>query len=188
MAYKELSFSLGIGVQPTTELEDEEVSQEILLIYRALNVLATQLDVATGSLAAQPADRYSIIPSASSREANMTRMYAYATVNFTAGELAHINSSGHLVKAQANTSHNLKAQVVILDNVIAGSYASCAMRGVHRLYTLLTPGSDYFLSTTAGAISATPPGGGSGNTVQYIGYALSPSELYLSPEVRHSVA
>lgn len=186
MAYKELSFSLGIGTQPTTELEDPDSNQELFLVYRALNVLATQIDAATGSLAAQAAERYAIIPSVSSKEVNVTRVYGYATVDLTVGELVHFNSSGQLVKAQANGTHNLKAQAVVLANALMGEYASCALKGVCRLYVGLTPGADYFLGTTAGAVSSSAPA--AGNTLQYVGFALSSSELYVCPEIRHSVA
>lgn len=45
----------------------------------------------------------------------------------------------------------------------------------------LTPGAPYYLSTTPGLITATPPSG-SGNLVQKVGVALSATELFLFPD------
>lgn len=183
---KELSFSLGIGATPLYEPEDPELAFELFRIYQALNVLAAQLDSATGSLQAASADRVYILPSAASKEANITRGYGYATVALTAGELVHINALGQLEKAQSTTTHLLKAHAVVTESTLAGLYAPISMRGVFRLYTGLTPGADYMLSTTAGAISVLAPA--ATNTLQYLGFAMSSSELYFEPEPRHSVA
>lgn len=182
---KELSFSTGIGATPLTEPEDAEMANELFRIYQALNVLAYQIDSATGGLAAPLADRNYIIPSVASKEANMSRCYGLATVALTAGEIVHFNSAGQLVKAQSTTTHLLKGQAVVLVSTALGAYAPLSLRGVVKLYAGLNPGTYYKLSTTAGGISAIDPA--ATNTLQYLGFALSPSELYFCPEPRHSV-
>lgn len=182
---KELSFSLGIGATPLAEFEDAELANELFRVYQALNTLAAQLDTATGGLAAPLAERYAILASTASKEANISRGYGYATVALTAGEVVHFNSSGQLVKANATgTGAALKGQAVVLTNTVLGNYAPVAFRGVLKLYAGLTAGSYYVLSTTAGAISVSAPA--VGNTLQYLGFALSASELYFCPEPRHS--
>lgn len=45
----------------------------------------------------------------------------------------------------------------------------------------LTPGADYWLSETAGAITATAPSS-SGNRVQFVGKAVSATELFFHPD------
>lgn len=182
---KEFSFSLGIGSSPLVEVEDQDTNAELHRIVQAINILAFRLDEATGSLALTSADRPYAIASATSKELNMCRLYAKTTVSLTAGELVHYTSTGELVKAQANGAHNLKAQAVVLANTTAGSYAPLAARGIVKLYSGLTPGNYYYLSPTAGAIGSASPA--AGNTLQYIGFAVSPSELYFCPEPRHSV-
>lgn len=183
---KELSFSLGIGATPLSEPEDLEMANELFRIYQALNVLASQLDTATGGLAAPAAERYAILASTASKEANMCRGYGYATVDLTAGEIVHFNSSGQLVKANATgTGAALKGQAAVLTNTITGDYAPLAFRGVLRLYAGLTAGAYYHLSVVAGGISISAPA--AGNTLQYLGFALSASELYFCPEPRHSL-
>jgi hypothetical protein len=182
---KELSFSLGIGATPLYEPEDSELASELFRIYQALNVLAAQLDASTGSLVASIVDRPYTLASSASKEVNLTRCYGEATVALTAGEVVRFNAAGKIIKAQSTTTHLLKGQMVVLESTLAGSYAPLAMRGVVRLYTGLTPGADYMLSTTAGAISVLAPA--ATNTLQYLGFAVSSSELYFEPEPRHSV-
>ena len=182
---RELSFSLGIGSTPLSESEDPEIANEFFRIYQALNTLATQLDVSTGALAVSSSERSYLIPAKVNLLVNMSRLYAEATVALTIGELVSFNTSGKVVKAQSNTSHNLKARAVVLSNCPAGAWASLATLGVVRAYTSLIPGKDYYLSTTAGGIAAVIPA--ASNTLQYVGYAVSGAELYFNPEVRHSV-
>jgi len=183
---RELSFSVGIGSSPVSEFEDPQIANEFFRLYQAVNILATQLDSSTGALAASSSERPYILASTVSLEANVTRFYAEATVGLTMGELVAINTAGKVVKAQANTTHDLKARAVVLTNCFAGAYASLAYRGVVRAYVGLVPGRDYYLSSTAGGIAAIAPA--SSNTLQYIGFAVSGTELCFSPELRHSVA
>lgn len=51
----------------------------------------------------------------------------------------------------------------------------------------LTPGSRYYLDTTPGAITLTPPST-AGNVVQCVGKALSATELWFAPEPPITVA
>lgn len=183
---RELSFSLGIGSTPLSDFEDPQTSNEFFRLYQAVNLMATQIDTATGALAASSSERPYLLASTVSLETNVTRFYAEATEALTVGELVSINSAGKAVKAQANTTHDSKARAVVLSNCFAGAHASLAFRGVVRAYTGLTPGKDYYLSTAAGGIAAIIPA--ASNTLQYVGFALSGTELYFCPELRHSVA
>lgn len=186
MSNRELSFSLGIGTTPQSEIEDPDLSAEMFRLYNAINTIASQLDAVSGSLVAAAADRPYILPSVASKELNITRGYGYATVAFALGELAHLNSSGQLVKALSDTSHSLKAQVVITQATVLGGYAPYSFAGVIKAYVGLAAGSYYYLSETAGAISSLLPA--TGKTVQIVGFAVSPSELYFKPSMTHTVA
>jgi hypothetical protein len=183
---RELSFSLSIGSTPLTEPEDQEMAAELFRIYQAINSLATQVDTATGGLAIAAADRPYVLPSTASKEANMSRGYGKATVDLTIGEIVHFNSAGELVKAQATGTHLLKGQGIVLENTVTDGYAPIAYRGIIKAFVGLTVGNYYFLSLTAGAISNAAPT--AGNTLQYLGYAVSSTELYFCPEPRHSVS
>lgn len=187
MANRELSFSLGIGTSPLYDNpEDQELNAELLRVYQAVNTLALQLDSATNGITAAASDRGYILASAASKEAQISRIYCQCGVAITAGELLHVGANYVVNKAQSNVTHNLKAQAIALQSGSAGAWIPVALRGVCRLFVGLTAGQDYFLSTTAGAITSLLPG--TGNTVQYIGFALSTGELYFNPEIRHSVA
>jgi hypothetical protein len=45
----------------------------------------------------------------------------------------------------------------------------------------LTPGADYFVSTTAGVIDDTAPAGSSGDYKWRIGFALDAQTLFINP-------
>jgi hypothetical protein len=184
---RELSFSLGIGATPLYDQPDApDLAAELFRIYQAINTTAFQLDAASNSIAAPIADRAYILASTASKEVNISRIYGQASVDLVAGEVVHFGSNYSLSKAQSNGTHNLKAQGIALTTGLAGTWIPVALRGVCRLFVGLSAGTDYYLSMTAGNISALLPT--AGNTVQYVGFALSGSELYFSPEVRHSVA
>lgn len=100
-----------------------------------------------------------------------------ATENLAAGNLVNIWSSGgqfRVRKADA-TSQGKEAHGFVLSSVSSGSPAEVYLEGTITGLTGLTP-ARYYLSTTPGEITPTPPAN-SGNVVQYVGTAVSATEL-----------
>ena len=100
-----------------------------------------------------------------------------ASENLGAGNLVNIWNSGgefRVRKADA-TATGKEAQGFVLSTVLSGQSAQVYLEGTVTGLTGLTPGR-YFLSTTPGEITQTPPSGAN-NVVQYVGNAVSSSEL-----------
>lgn len=100
-----------------------------------------------------------------------------ASENLGAGNLVNIWNSGgefRVRKADA-TAAGKEAQGFVLSSVLSGQTAQVYLEGTVTGLTGLTPGR-YYLSTTPGEITPTPPSN-TGNVVQYVGNAVSTSEL-----------
>lgn len=100
-----------------------------------------------------------------------------ATEALAAGDLVNIWNSGgqfRVRKADATTAGK-EANGFVLTSVASSAMATVYLEGTITGLAGLLPGR-YYLSTIAGAITDTPPTG-SGNVVQYIGSALSTTEV-----------
>lgn len=182
---RELSFSLPIGTTPE-QVEDQATNIELYKIYNAVNLLAFLLDSYTGAAPVAQGDRATVPVSQSSRLAQVNSGYAEAAVTLLAGDLVHFDSTGKMVKAQSTGTHLLKCQALVLEDTPSGTYGKYILSGVTTVISGLTPGAYYFLSTAAGFLGAGAPA--AGNTLQYLGFAISSSQFYFNPEPRHSVA
>lgn len=90
------------------------------------------------------------------------------------------NSSGAKVR-KANATDSTKIGIGFVDAAVSSSAsATVKFAGIISGLSGLTIGADYFLSTTGGGITTTPPSA-SGNIVQKIGTALSATELLFAP-------
>jgi len=99
-----------------------------------------------------------------------------AEVSIAIRDAVYISSADNVSPADADA--DVSSQVVGFATAAASAAASVNIRKFGRLsgFTGLTAGSRYFLSTTAGAISATVPSGAGNNIVQ-VGYAKSTTVL-----------
>lgn len=106
-----------------------------------------------------------------------------ASENLSAGDFVNVwNDSGTVKvrKADASAGVSKKADGFVLSAVSSGNNATVYFEGTNTQLSGLTGGSNYFLSTTAGGATTTPPTT-SGYIVQYLGKALSSSEISFEP-------
>ena len=102
-----------------------------------------------------------------------------AAETISAGDLVYVNSSGEVVRADADNSrpaHGIALTAIANasnGDVAFGSYVAAG-------FSSLSPGASYYLSTTPGSISTSIPNT-SGALVQRVGVALSSSEFYFEP-------
>lgn len=87
------------------------------------------------------------------------------------------NDSGtvKMRKADATTSGK-PAHGFVKDAVESAASGIAYLDGMNDQLSSLTLGADYFLSTTPGGVTATPPSS-TGNIVQYLGTAMSATEI-----------
>lgn len=104
-----------------------------------------------------------------------------ASENLTAGNLVNIWTNAGVTnvrKADATTAGK-EANGFVLSAVTANGSNTIAVYRSSQSNTQvsgLTPGASYWLATTAGGVTATPPSA-SGNVVQYVGKAISATVL-----------
>lgn len=99
-----------------------------------------------------------------------------ASEALAAGDLVNIwNSTGFKVRKADATTPGKEAHGFVLAAVSNGATATVYFEGSNTQKSGLSPGP-YFLSTTAGAITQTPPST-AGQIVQEIGYATSATVL-----------
>lgn len=105
-----------------------------------------------------------------------------ASEALAAGALVNIyNNAGTANVRNANaTASGKEAHGFVLAAVSSGAQATVYFNGINNQLTGLTPGVQY-LSTTAGASTATPPSA-SGNVVQRLGVATSATTLNFTLE------
>lgn len=107
-----------------------------------------------------------------------------ASTNLLAGQVVNVFNSGGSAKMQKAdaTDETKPASGFVLAPVMSG--ASGVFYGGGQIITGLsglTPGSVYYLDTTAGGLTDTPPST-SGNIIQEVGYALNATVLAFFPK------
>ena len=68
----------------------------------------------------------------------------------------------------------------VIAAVASGASATVYRNGLNTGLSGLTPGADYYLGTTAGTFTATPPSA-AGQTLQYAGKAITATSLDVQP-------
>lgn len=99
-----------------------------------------------------------------------------ASEALAAGALVYVKSDGTVANASAASGGNA-AIGFVLAAAASGAAATVYFEGRNTGLTSLTVGAAYYLSATAGGITATPIGAGAGNISQYVGHAVSATTL-----------
>lgn len=109
---------------------------------------------------------------------------------FTAGEnvadedLCYLKNDGKFWKADADAEASANTLLAVATETInAEATGTFLLRG-KKTTSGLTAGSLYFVSTTTGDWTLTAPSG-SGDIVRIVGYALSTTVLYFSPDITY---
>lgn len=101
--------------------------------------------------------------------------------NIATGELCRLDSSGNVLRADADAEASSIGLLLIateaINNTEEGKFL---VRGVYRT-SGLTVGATYYIDTTVGAITTTAPSL-TGDIVRVIGYAISATELHFNPD------
>lgn len=98
-----------------------------------------------------------------------------------AGDLVNVHpSTGAKARKGDATATGKKAMGFVLASTGSGGTATVYFEGTITGLTGLTAGAEYFLSTTPGVPTATPPTG-TGNVIQSIGVATSTTTINFEP-------
>lgn len=105
-----------------------------------------------------------------------------ASEALTAGDFVNVwNSTGVKVRKADGTATGKECNGFVLANVANGASATVYFEGPNTQRSGMTVGARQYLSTTPGAATETPLAG-SGNVVQYLGVAVSATEMNFEPE------
>ena len=112
-----------------------------------------------------------------------------ASEALAAGAVVNVwQSTGAKVRNADATAEGKEAIGFVLSSVSNGASATVYFEGTITGLSGLTEGARYYLSaSTPGAVTATPPGS-AGNVVQYIGTAISTTELSFEPDIIATLA
>lgn len=119
---------------------------------------------------------------------NMHRTYLQATETIGTGAMVNVFNSGGVAKVQnANATTGAKpchGFCNVSGGGIAGDFLEIIMfKGLCTLFIGLTPGTEYFLSTTGGGIQTAKPVA-AGNIEQFVGVALDANSLFFNSHYR----
>lgn len=102
--------------------------------------------------------------------------------NVAFGDVCYFKSDGKMWKADADAESTSYCMALALETITADSSGSFLLIGIARDDTWdWTVGSPIYLSTTAGAMTQTPPSG-SGDIVQILGIAIHADRIYFKPD------
>lgn len=106
-----------------------------------------------------------------------------ASENLTAGQLVNVWNDGGTEKVRRTdaTTEGKECVGYVLAGVSSGSPATVFFTDRITGLSGLTPGARQYMSTTPGAMTATPPST-AGNVVQMVGVAVSTSVVVFDPE------
>lgn len=113
-----------------------------------------------------------------------------ASEALSAGNMINIYNdagTGKARKADATAANKFHTVGFVLDSVSSGQPAKVYFEGVVTGLSGLTIGAKYYLSATAGAITTTAPSS-SGALVQFVGTAISATELSFEPHQHYILA
>lgn len=176
------STNTGLGLIPEFDsLKNPAIFNECTRLRAAIANLQGALDRYTGAI---PLDTKAqgVAPNyATVRIGDMTRMYVIADANLSYGQMIDLFNSSGTLKARkasaASVTTRAKAFVSSTSPVTAGNLVEVKLIGVLAGLSGLIPAAPQYLSDFAGYISPTP-----GTNPQYLGFALSATELFFNPE------
>ena len=105
-----------------------------------------------------------------------------ASEDLSAGDIVNVWDDAGTPKARKADATTSGKQAVgfVLAAALTGVAVDVYFEGVNTQMAGLTQGAKYFLDTTAGGVTTTPPAA-TGNVLQVVGFALTPTELQFEP-------
>ncbi len=101
-----------------------------------------------------------------------------ASEALSAGDLVNIfDDSGTLKCRKADATSDKPADGFVISSVDSGADATIYVDGINTAVTGLTPGAEYYLSKTAGGITADISSFTTNNIIQFVGKATGATEL-----------
>lgn len=176
-------YSTNLGLEQLPEFDQRKypsIFNDSIRIRTAINTLQAALDKYTGALPLDSKLQGQVGARESVRLGDITRFYVTTSAALSYGQMVELYNVAGSLRARkasaASPSTKAKAFVSSTGTIASGELAEVKLLGVLSGLSALTPGASYYLSDTAGYISSTP-----GTNLQYLGFALSATELFFNP-------
>ena len=180
-ATQEYSTNSGISALPEIDQRKyPEIYLDLLKLRNGVKVLQGALDSYTGTIGEEP-DQWGNQPDPAwwHRLQNLTRTYALASEPLPAGSVVNFwDNAGNLGVRKANAGSGRTAHAFTTAAVDTATYGEFIHQGTCFSIGGLTIGVTYYLSNTAGLLSAGP-----GTVPQKVGYAIGTNILIFNPEL-----
>ena len=178
------SFSVNLGLPATPPTNDTELYTQLMLVYQAINALAAGAETAANNTISLTASED--IPAGS-----FVNIY---NNQLRIADADNSSGAGLSIPSQCLMGVNDRPVMGFTSSSIVANSNGTILLGpavINFASPVLTVGSSYYLSaygyaptTAQGKIYAGPPAGsGNGFIRQYIGIAISTTELFFNPDV-----
>jgi len=181
MATQRFSTNLGLSVFPEIDSsQHKSIFNDALRVRQAIQILQGALDKYTGALGPDSGTWSQLDPVAYNRVADISRVYVKASEAIVAGAMVNLyNNAGVLNARNASAAAAGKpARAFCSIAVASGDVGEFILLGINPLIGGMVPGTVYYLSNTAGAISSA-----AGTVSQKIGFAVNATKLHFNPEL-----
>lgn len=167
------SMSINLGLPAAPEVDSPELYGALLPIYNAVKNTMYAVDNYTGNNLIT-SEEYSQVNAYGQLLSQKTAvLYVKLTDTVSAGHVINLWNSGGL-RARKATGGSNRAHAFAVAAGVPGNTIPVCLFGLCTIIGGLTPGTEYYLSGTAGQITPTA-------TYHRVGMAIGPNHLWFSP-------
>lgn len=187
-------YSTDLGLSTFPEISKDkypDVFNDLISIRLAIRTLQTALDRYTGALGEDPNYWANATPNQFVLLQNISRVYCQANANITYGQMVHFTNTAGTLRAELSDATDItkpaRAFCSIIGGILSGNFGEFILIGINSAYVGLTPGLEYYAAIVPGSLTSVIPVT-TGNLIQKVGYALSPTQLYHHPSLDYTAA
>ena len=167
------SYSINLGLPAIPEVDDPNLYMALLPIYSALRNVMGAIDQYTGNGFISSSEYSKIASTGYASVQKISAVFVQLTEDVSAGHMINLWNSGGL-RARKAASGSTRCHGFATVAGKSGETIPVSLFGLCTSVSGLTPGTDYYLSATAGLVTPTV-------TSQRLGIALAPTQLWFTP-------
>ena len=167
------SMSINLGLQPAPDVDSPELFGALLPLYNAIRNTMYTVDAYTGNALIDKTEFSEVNAFGQLLLQKTAVLYVKATEDILTGHIINLWNSGGL-RARKATGGVTRAHAFSVSAGLAGEHIAVCLFGLCQTISGLTPGTEYYLSGTAGLITSV-------STYQRLGFAVDSTKLWFAP-------
>lgn len=167
------SMSINLGLPAAPEVDSPELYGALLPVYNAIKNTMYAVDSYTGNTLVSESEYNQVNAYGQLLLQKTAVLYVRLTEDVSAGQVISLWNSGGL-RAKKAVGGTSRAHAFAVSSGIIGDSIPVCLFGLCTIIGGLTPGTEYYLSGTAGQITTTA-------TYHRIGTAVGTNHLWFSP-------